>query len=354
MHNAIIAKRREDIIMKWKSAHYPISDIRDWRDDEKLEIRPDFQRKEVWSIAAKIMLIDTILNNIPMPKIYVESIIRDGKTYRIVIDGQQRLTAIFDFLDDKLTLKKPYEGTLIGKKYSDLTQEEQDKILGYEIDFNAIENPTEEEVRNLYSRVNKYTVQLNRQELRKADYPGDFIKLAEELVELPFFDDGRVFSAKMTRRMLDVEYVEELLCVLLNGIQDKKKCIDEFCEKYAVFEEGVDNVRQKFIDVLNDIEIIFSEESGMEFAKTRFRQRSDLYSLFCVIVDLQKRKQVIVREKLPALREELKELDEKIEPMSENEQYREYAIRCTSDANSQSSRKWRRDFLYSFIQKAYA
>ncbi len=83
--------------MKWKSAHYPISDIRDWRNDEKLEIRPDFQRKEVWSTAAKIMLIDTIFSNIPMPKIYVESIIRDGKTYRIVIDGQQRLTAIFDF-----------------------------------------------------------------------------------------------------------------------------------------------------------------------------------------------------------------------------------------------------------------
>ena len=157
----------------------------------------------------------------------------------------------------------------------------------------------------------------------------------------------------MTRRMLDVEYVEELLCVLLDGIQDKKKCIDEFCEKYAVFEEGVDNVRQKFMDVLKDIEMIFSEESGMDFAKTRFRQRSDLYSLFCVIVDLQKSKQVIAHEKLAALREELKELDKKIEPMSENEQYREYAIRCTSDANSQSSRKWRYDFLHSIIQKAY-
>lgn len=348
-----IVYHTEVVFMKWKSAHYPISDIRDWRNEEKLEIRPDFQRKEVWSAAAKIMLIDTILNNIPMPKIYVESIMRDGKTYRIVIDGQQRLTAIFDFLDDKLALKKPYEGILAGKKYSDLPQEDQDKILGYEIDFNAIENPTEEEVRSLYSRVNKYTVQLNRQELRKADYSGDFIKLAEELVELPFFEEGRVFSAKMTRRMLDVEYVEELLCVLLDGIQDKKKCIDEFCEKYAVFEEGVEAVRQKFVDVLNDINIIFDEEAEMDFVKSRFRQRSDLYSLFAAIAYLQKNKQVIVREKLPALRAELKELDEKIEPMSENEQYREYAIRCTSDANSQSSRKWRRDFLLSFIQKAY-
>ena len=72
-----------------------------------------------------------------------------------------------------------------------------------------------------------------------------------------------------------------------------------------------------------------------------------------MIVDLQKSKQVIAHEKLAALREELKELDKKIEPMSENEQYREYAIRCTSDANSQSSRKWRYDFLHSIIQKAY-
>ena len=75
----------------------------------------------------------------------------------------------------------------------------------------------------MYSRVNKYTVQLNKQELRRADFPGDFIDLAEELSELEFFEKSKIFSVKQRRRMLDVEYIEELLGIMLEGIQDKKR-----------------------------------------------------------------------------------------------------------------------------------
>ena len=80
--------------MKWESYTHPISDIRDWNKNKRLELRPDFQRNEVWSRAAQIMLIDTILKGIPIPKVYIKSIMKDGNTYRVVIDGQQRLTAI--------------------------------------------------------------------------------------------------------------------------------------------------------------------------------------------------------------------------------------------------------------------
>lgn len=59
--------------MDFSSSHYPISDIKEWRDTNKLEIRPDFQRKAVWSLIAQKMLIDTIIKKIPMPKIYLES-----------------------------------------------------------------------------------------------------------------------------------------------------------------------------------------------------------------------------------------------------------------------------------------
>ena len=48
--------------MKWESYSYSISDVCDWADDERLELSPDFQRSEVWTQAAQIMLIDTILN----------------------------------------------------------------------------------------------------------------------------------------------------------------------------------------------------------------------------------------------------------------------------------------------------
>jgi hypothetical protein len=57
----------------WNSSPHPISDIRDWQEAGRLELAPDFQRKEVWSNSARIMLIDTVLRDIPMPKIFVAS-----------------------------------------------------------------------------------------------------------------------------------------------------------------------------------------------------------------------------------------------------------------------------------------
>ena len=139
--------------MKWESYSHPISDIRDWDNNNRLELKPDFQRNEVWSRAAQIMLIDTIIKGIPIPKIYIKSVMHNGNTYRVVIDGQQRLTAILKFVKNKLRLSKPYSGEYEGSLFSDLPDEVQNEILRYKIDINEIFNPSEEEIRDLYSRV---------------------------------------------------------------------------------------------------------------------------------------------------------------------------------------------------------
>ena len=246
--------------MKWESYSHPISDVRDWADNERLELRPDFQRNEVWTQAAQIMLIDTILKGIPIPKIYIKSIVKNEKTYRIVVDGQQRLTAILKFIRDELTLKKPYQGEYFNMKYSELPESVHDDFIRYKIDINEIFNPSDEEIRDLYSRVNKYTVQLNKQELRKADFPGEFISLAEKISENPFFDSSRIFSVKQRRRMLDVEFVEELLTIVLEGVQDKKEYLDNVCEKYVILEDER-GIEQKFLGVIQDISIIFDLET---------------------------------------------------------------------------------------------
>ena len=59
----------------WSSSPHLFSDIRDGKQLERLEIKPDFQRLEVWSDAAKVMLMDTFLRGILMPKIFVSSVI---------------------------------------------------------------------------------------------------------------------------------------------------------------------------------------------------------------------------------------------------------------------------------------
>lgn len=336
--------------MKWESYSHPISDIRDWNKNNRLELRPDFQRNEVWSRAAQIMLIDTILKGIPIPKVYIKSVMKDGNTYRVVIDGQQRLTAILKFVQNKLVLRKPYGGEYANKKFEELPDDVQNEILRYKIDINEIFNPTDEEIRDLYSRVNKYTVQLNKQELRRADFPGDFIDLAEELSELEFFEKSKIFSVKQRRRMLDVEYIEELLSIMLEGIQDKKEYLDAVCEKYMTMDNR-DDIYSEFVTIIGDISAIFDVDS-LPISKTRFKQKSDFYSLFACIFELRKIG-VLKPEDLSEIRRNIRIIDENVGPQSEEEIYREYAMRCLSDANSGSSRKWRVEFLMKFMKQAY-
>lgn len=336
--------------MSWNSYKHPISDIRDWNRNNRLELKPDFQRNEVWTKAAQIMLIDTIIRGIPIPKIYIKSIIHEGNTYRVVLDGQQRLTAILKFVEDKLKLGKPYEGEYFGKTFSELPLDVQNDILRYTIDINEIFNPTDDQIRDLYARVNKYTVQLNKQELRKADFPGDFISLAEELSEMEFFEKSKIFSVKQRRRMLDVEYIEELLSVMLEGIHEKKEHLDSVCEKYMVMENKGE-IYAEFVNIIGDISMIFEADS-YPISQTRFKQKSDFYSLFACIFDLRKIG-VLNLKHISDIRNNITHMTENVGPQSEIDKYREYAMRCLSDANSVSSRKWRVEFLKEFLEPAY-
>jgi hypothetical protein len=318
-----------------------------------LELQPDYQRNEVWSKAAQIALIDTILRNIPMPKIYIKSKIREEQTYRIVIDGQQRLTAILAFVENRLKLKIPHISfaEYDGVTFADLPEETKNQVLSYNVDFNEIYNPSDKDEKDIFHRINKYTVPLNKQELRRADFPGEFLDLAEVLSDLDFFADNKFFSAGQKRRMLDVEYIEELLALLLEGEQDKKDTLDEFCERYTTFSRGSAAVKSDFESVISDIHSIFSD--GKALFETRFKQKADFYSLFGCVLDFKKQGKDIVTDSLPRVRESLNRLNDLIEPHSENETYRDYAIHCISDANSASSRRWRKDFLSDYIKPLY-
>jgi len=338
---------------QWNSNAHPISDVRDWNVDEKLEITPDYQRKEVWSEAAKIMLIDTILKDIPMPKIILDATIKQGRTYRKVIDGQQRLKAILAFLDDKIILDSPYEGPYFQKKYSELDEEVQNSILQYKIDINEIINAPEEVVREIYSRVNKYTIPLNKQELRKADFPGDFLKISESISLNAFLEDSKVFTVANRRRMGDVEYSSELLAAYLEGIQDKKNKLDDFYQKYSSMETSeMQRIGVGIQEIFEEMKKIFDLET-FPIHKTRFKQKADFYSLFIAIKELKSEGGTLEGKDLRFLREDLKILDEYIMPESEIEILSEYAIKCVSQSNTIGSRTWRKNFLKNILVGTY-
>jgi hypothetical protein len=125
--------------------------------------------------------MDTIVRNIPIPKIYLQSTIRDRKTFRSIVDGQQRISSILKYLNDEFAMGENCPGGFARKKFSELLPFQQDLFLSYKVDVNEIVNASDAQVRELYSRVNKYTKALSKQELRRADFPGDFLKTSEDL-----------------------------------------------------------------------------------------------------------------------------------------------------------------------------
>jgi Protein of unknown function DUF262 len=340
------------MIKKWTSSTHAVSDIRDWNTQGNLILQPDYQRREVWSDASKMMLVDSILNGIPMPKIFVATSIKDDKTVRSVIDGQQRITTILTFLEDGFALAAPYQGPYLNKKFTGFPQEAREIFLSYEIDFNQARGLSDKDLREVYSRVNRYIVPLNKQELRKADYPGDFLKLAEELANLEFFDESGVFNAAARRRSTDVEYVCELLAGILVGITDKKNAIDDCCLKYQEWQEpGKEQTSNIFISVIKDIENLFSE--ARQLRKTRWKQKADFYALFFAIRDLRAEGHNLPNTPT-ALRTDLTLLEEHIAPSSDIALLRTYALYCVSQANSASSRRWRIMFLTAILRGTYA
>lgn len=337
---------------KWQSSTHTIADIRDWNGNGTLLLQPDYQRREVWGYAARVMLIDSILNDIPMPKIFVSKAIKDMRTYRSVIDGQQRITTILSFLGDGFELEKPYAGPYYGKKFSELPGEICDVVLLYSIDFNEASGLLPEELREVYSRVNKYLVPLNKQELRKADFPGEFLKVSEELANLDSLDDMGLFNATARRRSLDVEYVSELLAAQLTGISDKKDVIDDCCRDYAVWPVPDSMAaRAEFEGAISDIAKIFDSTYPMK--KTRWKQKADFYSLFFAILSLR-RDGFALPADVSFLRQDLTLLDERIAPTSEVPILSKYAVYCVSQANSASSRNWRMQFIRAILRGTYA
>lgn len=168
----------------------------------ELIIDPDFQRGNVWNSRQRSELIESILMGIPLPIIYLfESI--DGR--KQVVDGRQRITAIIDFLNDKLRLTDlKILGGLNGFTFSRLEPKLQGIVEDYQLLAYVIQPPTAERVKyDIFDRVNRGGTTLNAQEMRNALYGGpatqviDMVCKSQEFIDAT---DGGVSDKRMRDR----------------------------------------------------------------------------------------------------------------------------------------------------------
>ncbi|MBE7492968.1 MAG: DUF262 domain-containing protein [Planctomycetes bacterium] len=149
------------------------SEISDVRED--IHLNPAWQRGPVWTAKRRSLLIDSVLRGYDIPMLYLREC-RPGMTYQFeVVDGQQRLRALWDFIDDGYPLDSdldPVAGhSVAGLRYSDLPNTLKKRINRFRVVVAYVKDAQEPELSRLFSRM-QMGVRLNPPELRNAIQSG--------------------------------------------------------------------------------------------------------------------------------------------------------------------------------------
>ena len=225
----------------------------------KTDPNPDYQRNPVWQIEKKQLLIDSILRGYDIPKIYLRTLEKGNVFDHQVVDGQQRLRAIWDFCENQFPLGNESVDfdalpNLDGKFFCDLTKDQQDIILSFNLTIADISDAGEEEIRELFLRLQEGE-SLKPPEKRNAMI-GNMRNFVQEISQLPIF-------AKTTQkndRFQHADYAAHIVAIELAGGPTDVKAADlkRIYETNQNFNEAGPEAK-KIKKVLNFLDKAFPE-----------------------------------------------------------------------------------------------
>lgn len=217
-----------------------IVDLYDWHVTKKLNNQAYFQRQYVWKLEDKLELIDSIMNDIPIPAIFLSEAITDydevKKKYNL-LDGQQRMTSIFEFIENKFKYNN--------KTFGEMTKEDKDQILNFSIPIVQIYiSPTEvEKIKEIFKRLNKNKYQLNKIEIKSSQFVeydfitiskiicdtlkieniDDYTKELDELFNVNQFDKSSLEESEEDNNEILIEEEKEIISTDIKNICSSKK-----------------------------------------------------------------------------------------------------------------------------------
>lgn len=321
--------------MKHHSRPQSISWFQEEYKAARLELRPPFQRKPVWTDKQRSSLIESILLEIPIPEVYVQvTQADDGSEQYGVVDGQQRLRTILQFVGIERPEYEEESSNLFAlgvlpetsrykdKTFADITGEERKRFFRYDVCVRFLYTEDRREVEDVFKRLNKFTLPLKAQELRNATYHGSFAKLSEQLADDEYWAVNRIVTPAAIRRMADIEMISDLLIGLLHGPQGgSAKVIDQYYDEYEQYDEDEfpeqARVKRQFDKTMMTIQHLFPEIANVP----RWGNRADFYTLF-VATGSVLRERTLPKASQKSLAAKLiefaKEVDQRLEKPSAN------------------------------------
>lgn len=214
----------------------------------KFLVNRKYQRKLVWTVDEKEFLIDSIINDLPIPLILLAQT-EEGKLE--IIDGLQRLNAIISFIENRFSVKKKYFDVKQSSRakqsaeeglFTPITNEENlldpktcANFLDYQLAITIYPTDNEAEITDIFGRINSGGKQLSPQEKRQAgmldvfsdtirkvasEIRGDSSKDLLNLAEMP------EISIDSTRENIGYGLVAEEIFWVKNGVIWKKQLRD--------------------------------------------------------------------------------------------------------------------------------
>ena len=252
----------------WRPMDYSIQELYNKHKKGELDLSPTWQRNYVYDIIKASRLIESVLMDVPLPAVYLAE---EADGTMSVIDGQQRLSTFFFYIDNKFPDKQTgwKEFKLSGLKlldlkceFSKLEKSQQSKIQNTPIHVVKILNESNEDVKfDIFERLNTGSMKLNEDEIRNSVYRGSYIELLDKLAENKKFDEI-VRKPNFKTRMLYRGMVLRFIALSEKTYLNYKPSMKQFCNK----------------ELRNNRNLL--EETAKEY-KSRFEKCIDLcYTIF--------------------------------------------------------------------------
>ncbi|MDO4822083.1 MAG: DUF262 domain-containing protein [Rothia sp. (in: high G+C Gram-positive bacteria)] len=287
----------EKNIIKFEIESKTIAEFNEMFHNKNLVLQPEYQRKVVWSQAAQVSLIETILLGFPIPEIYLSyETTAEGRSIASVVDGQQRLTSILNFISGKFSLENmetsesdvDFQKEFEGKKFSDLDDETKKEFWKYRLPIRRLSDVSDDEIRKVFARVNRVNMVLTSQEIKNALYPGPFQDFLKDCSNHKITESSGLFSGARRNRGGDLEFFAESFGACIFGLVNKKHDFDarydtlsrEFDFKYS---ENADS----YIKLLD-----YLDENVDWTGRTRWSNIIDMYTLIFVTWELTSNGQI--------------------------------------------------------------
>lgn len=259
-----------------------IQDLVNLKKSNEIDLSPWYQRRSVWSTPQKSYLINTLLEQKPIPAVYIRHALdlERSKSIKEVVDGQQRSRAILSFHANEFSVKHPSHAKKV--KFNQLTKEQQHKFLLTSIPVGYLLGATDSDVIDIFGRINSISKSLNEQEKRNAAFSGDMKQfcLHQASSRMAFWRNYGIFSANDISRMNEVLFISDLVYNLIKGLSDYNPA--SLNGLYKEFDEDFpqSDLIQKRMDRVFDLLVSLDPTI---ISDTIFQRQPIFFSLFIAI-----------------------------------------------------------------------